>query len=132
MVADFEELGKVDAPEIYAQRLNAKEVLTPMNGGNFIFPIADEPVKLSGGDQVLRTSTLIRDRPDRGEEQGNLQRESDGSFQPHFKTHRCMMVKLHMISGPFQGTTFTVITWNPVKLYVPREESFPFHCDTPT
>ena len=32
-----------------------------------------------GGDQVLRTSTLIRDNPDRGEEQGNLQGESDGS-----------------------------------------------------
>ena len=46
-----------------------------MNG-----PIADGTVKLFGGDQVLRTFTLIRDRPDRGEEQGNLQGESDGSF----------------------------------------------------
>ena len=58
---------------------NAKEVLTPKKGENLIFPIADGKVKLSGGDQVLRTSTLIRDRPDRGEEQGNLQGESDGS-----------------------------------------------------
>ena len=51
-----------------------------MSGEKFIFPIADGTVKLSGGDQVLRISTLIRDRPDRGEEQGNLQGESDGSF----------------------------------------------------
>ena len=44
-----------------------------------IFPIADGTVKLSGGDQSLRTSTLIGDRPDQGEGQGNLQGESDGS-----------------------------------------------------
>ena len=31
-------------------------------------------LKLSGGDQVLRAPALIRDHPDRGEEQGNLQR----------------------------------------------------------
>ena len=30
MVADIEELEQVDASEIYAKRLNAKEVLTPM------------------------------------------------------------------------------------------------------
>ena len=28
LVADIEELGKVDASEIYARRLNAKEVVT--------------------------------------------------------------------------------------------------------
>ena len=50
-----------------------------MSGEKFIFPIEDGTVKLSGGDQVLRTSTLIRDRPDREEEQRNLQGESDGS-----------------------------------------------------
>ena len=31
------------------------------------------------GDQILRTTTLIRDRPDREQEQRNLQGESDGS-----------------------------------------------------
>ena len=37
-----------------------------------------------------------------------------------------MMVKQEVISGPFQGTAFTVITLNrESKLYVPREESFP-------
>ena len=79
MVADVEEFEQIDTSEICVQRLNAKEVLTPMKGDNFIFPIADGTVKLSGGNQVLRTSTLIRDRPDRGEEQGNLQGESHGS-----------------------------------------------------
>ena len=79
LVADTEELEQMDASKIYAKRLNAKKVLTHMSGEKFIFQIADGTVKLSGGDQVLRTSTLIRDRPDRGEELGNLQRESDGS-----------------------------------------------------
>ena len=34
----------------------------PREVKNFIFPIADGTVKLSGGDQALRTATLIRDR----------------------------------------------------------------------
>ena len=71
MVADIEEL-EMDASELHVRRLNAKEVLTPQRGGNFIFLVADGTVKLSGGDRVLGTSTLIRDRPDRGEEQGHL------------------------------------------------------------
>ena len=50
VVADIEELEQMDASEIYAKRLNAKEVLTPMSGEKFIFPIADGTVKLSGGD----------------------------------------------------------------------------------
>ena len=102
--------------------LNAKEVLTSMGGEKFIFPIADGTIKLSGRDQVLRTSTLIRDRPDREEEQRNLLGESDGSFQPHFKTHCRMMVKQEMISGPFQGTLFTVITLNPESNCTCREK----------
>ena len=60
LVADIEELEQMGASEFDARRLNAKEVLTPMKkGDNFIFSIADGTVKISGGDQVLRTSTLI-------------------------------------------------------------------------
>ena len=80
VVPDIEELEQIDASELHARRLNAKEVLTPMSGEKVIFKIAAGTVEHSGRDQVLRTtSTLIRDRPDRGEEQGNLQGESDGS-----------------------------------------------------
>ena len=68
LVADIEDLEQMDASEIHARRLNAKEVLTPASGEKFILPIEDGTVKLSGGDQVLRTSTSIRDNPDRGEE----------------------------------------------------------------
>ena len=65
LVADIEELEQMDASEIYAKRLNTKEVLTPMKSDKFTFPVADGTVKLSG--------------PDRGEEQRNLQGASDRS-----------------------------------------------------
>ena len=65
VVADIEELEQMDASELYTRRLNAKEVLTPQHSEKFTVHIADGNVKLSVGDQVLRTSTLIRDNPDR-------------------------------------------------------------------
>ena len=85
LVADIEELEEMDASEIHARSLNAKEVLTTMKGNKFIFPVADGTVKISGGDQRLRTSTLIRDRPERGEKQEILRGKSDGfsSTAPH-------------------------------------------------
>ena len=41
LIADIEELEQMDASELHARRLNAKEVLTPMRGDIFIFPVAD-------------------------------------------------------------------------------------------
>ena len=72
MVADIEGLEEMDASELHV-------VSTPMKGANFMFPVADGTVKISGGDQDLRTPTLIRDSPDRGEEENNLRGESEGS-----------------------------------------------------
>ena len=105
---------------------NAKEVLTPMSGEKFIFPIADGTVKLNGGDQVLRTSTLIWDRPDRGEEQGNLRGEPDGSSStPLQDSSWCdgeARNDFWSMSGNF---IYRHHVKARVKLYVPREESFP-------
>ena len=105
---------------------NAKEVLTHKKGENLIFPIADGKVKLSGGDQVLRTSTLIRDRPDRGEEQGNLHGESDGSSST---PHRDSSWYDGDARNGFWSTSGNFIYRHHVelrvKLYVPREETFP-------
>ena len=67
MVADIEELEKMDASEIHAWRLIAKTVFMPKNGEHFIFPIADGTVQMSGRDQVVRKSTSIQDYPERGE-----------------------------------------------------------------
>ena len=69
LIADLEELETMDASEIYSKRLNAKEVIFPKESGKFMFPAADGRITLSGGDQELRTSTLIR-------EQSNLRRKS--------------------------------------------------------
>ena len=67
LVADIEELETMHASEIYSKRLNAKEVIFPQENGNFNFPVADGRIKLSGGNQKLGTSTLIREHPIRGE-----------------------------------------------------------------
>ena len=82
VVADIEELEEMDASKLHARRLNAKEVLTPQRSGNFKFPVADGTVKIFGREQRLRTSTLTRDRPERGEEQEILQGKSDELHSP--------------------------------------------------
>ena len=73
----------MDASEIYSKRLNAKEVIFPKEG-EFILPIADGRIKTPGGDQELRTSTLIPPRPIQGEGHVDFLGESEGSLpQPH-------------------------------------------------
>ena len=125
LVADIEELEKMDACVILAKRLNAKEVIMLMSGEKIIFPIADGTVKLFGKDQVLRTSTFIRDSRDRGEEQGNLLRESDGSsslpLQDSSPDDGEAMNDFWSISGNF---IYRHHVEPRVKLYSPREESF--------
>ena len=82
LVADLEELETLDASEIYSKRLNVKEVIFPQEKGEFIFPIADGRIKHFGEDQDLRTSTLIRQRPIRGERHLDFLGESEGSLPP--------------------------------------------------
>ena len=79
LIADLEELETMDASEIYSKRLNAKEVIFPKQG-EFIFPIADGRIKTIGGDQELRTSTLVRHRPIQGESTIDFLGESEGSL----------------------------------------------------
>ena len=79
LIADLEELETTDASEINPKRLNAKEATFPKQG-EFIFPIADGRIKTPGGDQELRTSTLIRHRPIQGENNIDFLGESEGSL----------------------------------------------------
>ena len=67
MLADIEELENLDASESHARRLNAKEIMTPNDGENFTFPIADGTVKVSGGHRGIRKFSLTWDHPKRGE-----------------------------------------------------------------
>ena len=115
-----------DASELHARRLNAKEVLTPMKGEIFIFPVADGTFKISGGDQALRTSSLIRDNPDRGEEQHDLRGESDGSSSTPLRDSSPddgeAKSDFWSISGDF---IYRHHVEPRVKLHVPTEESSP-------
>ena len=94
MVADIEELETMDASEMYSERLNAKEVLFPRENEKFILPVANGEITLSGKDRELRTPTLIRDHPIRGEKVKEIFLENQkGLFLHHLKTHFRMPVK---------------------------------------
>ena len=125
LVADIEELETMDASAICSKRLNAKEVIFPKERGEFIFPIADERIKLPGGDQDLRTSTLIRERPTRGESHLDFLGESELSLPPphdSFPDAGEARNDFWSMSGNFKNRHHVEAR---VKLYSPREESFP-------
>ena len=127
MVADIEELETMDASEIYSKRLNAKEVIFPKEIGKFFFPVADGPIKLSGGDQELRTSALVRDHTIRGEGQKDFLGESEGS-PPSPPQDSCPDAgEARNVFWSMSGNFIYRHHVEPrVKLYSPREESFPF------
>ena len=123
LIADLEELETMDTSEIYSKRLNAKEVIFPKQG-EFIFPIADGRIKTPGGDQELRTSTLVRPRPIQGEGHIDFLGESEGSLpQPHDSLPVAgeAMNDFWSMSGSF---IYRHHVEPRVKLYSPREESF--------
>ena len=58
VIADIEELEKLDASEIYLRRINAKEVLTPQRDEHFIFPVAHGQRSTEGFKQQKHKMTL--------------------------------------------------------------------------
>ena len=123
MVADIEEWEEIDASEIHARRLNAKEVWTPMKGDNFRFPVADGTVKNPWRRSTSETIHLNprSPRPRRRTRQSSRRIRTD-HLQLYIENHRGLMVMPEMISGPLQAICHHV---EPrVKLNVPREESF--------
>ena len=76
LVADVEDLEKMDASEIHARRLNAKEGRMPKLR-EFAFPFEDgNTVKLVGRDNGFRKSTIIQVSLLQGEEHNEVLRES--------------------------------------------------------
>ena len=126
LIADLEELETMDASEIYSKRLNAKEVIFPKQGEFiYLFSIADGRIKTPGGDQELRTSTLIRHRPIQGESNIDFLGESEGSLpQLHDSLPDAgeAINDFWCMSGNF---IYRHHVEPRVKLYSPREESFP-------
>ena len=104
------------------ERLNAKEVIFPKE--KWILQASNGRIKLPG-DQDLRTSTLIRDRPIRGESHVDFLGESEGSLLPphdSFPDAGEAINDFWSISGNFMCRHHVEPR---VKLYSPREESFP-------
>ena len=125
LVADLEELETMDASEIYSKRLNAKEVIFSEDEGEFIFPIADGRIKTSGGDQELKTSTSIQQRPIQGESHIGFLGESEGSLPPPYDSLPDAGEAIHDFWS-MSGNFIYRHHFEPrVKLYSPREESFP-------
>ena len=112
----------MDASEIYLKSLNAKEVTFPKENGKLIFPVADGRIRFVGGDQELRTSTLIRYHPIRGESRRDFLGESEGSPPPIPQDSLPDAGKARSISGNF---IYRYHVETRVKLYSLREESFP-------
>ena len=78
--------------------------------------------KTPGGDQDLRTSTLIRPRPIQGEGHVDFLGESEGSLpQPHDS----LPVAGEAMNdfGPCQEASYTAITLNPESNFTRREKN---------
>ena len=115
----------MDASEIYSKRLNAKKVIFSKEKGKLIFPVADGRIKTLGGDQDLKTSTLIRHRPIRGESHVDFHGESEGSLPP--PPHDSFPDASEAINDFWSMSGYFIYRHHVeprVKLYSPREESF--------
>ena len=112
----------MDASEINSKRLNAKEVIFPNEKWKIHFPAADGRITLSGGDQELRTPTMIQEHPILGESHRDFLGESEGSLPPPQDSLR-MPVTQSMIFGPCQETSYAAITLNPESNFTRREKN---------
>ena len=113
----------MDASGIYSKRLNAKEVIFPKQG-EFVFPITGGRIKTPGGDQELRTYTLVRPRPIQGVGHVDFLGESEGSLP---QSHDSLPVAGEAINDfwSLSGSFMYSHHVEPrVKLYSPREKSF--------
>ena len=125
LVADLEALETMDASEIYSKKTQCERGDISLIKRRIIFPIADGRIKLPGGDQDLRTSTLIRQRPVQGESYLDFLEESEGSLPPphdSFPDAREAINDFWSMSGNF---IYRHHVEPRVKLHSPREESFP-------
>ena len=94
--------------------------------GEFIFPIADGRIKNLGGDQELRTSTLIRHRPIQGESNIDFLGESEGSLPQPQHSFPDAGEAINDFWSMSRNFIYRHQVEPRVKLYSPRDESFPF------
>ena len=124
VIADLEELETMGASEIYSKKTQCERGdISPKK--RIYFSNRRWTNQTLGGDQELRTSTLVRHRPIQGESNIDFLGESEGSLpQPHDSLPVAgeAMNDFWSISGSF---LYRHHVEPRVKLYSPREESFP-------
>ena len=74
LIADNEELEKLNASDIHPRRLNAKDVLVTHKDGEFVFLVADSSAKLSGRDDEFQEPTVRLESTVRRESQRGISR----------------------------------------------------------
>ena len=82
LIADLEDLERLEASEIYPRRINAKEVLIRQKDDEFIFPVTDVTAKLSGRDYEFQEPTLRREPTVRSEDFSRELHDESGESQP--------------------------------------------------
>ena len=115
----------MDASEIYSKRLHAKELIFPKHIGIRIFPVADGRIKPLKGDQDLRTSTSIRQRPIEGESHLDFLGESEGSLPPPHDSFPDVDEAINDFWVMLRNIIYCHHVEPRVKLHSSKEESFP-------
>ena len=124
LIANLEDLEKLDASDLYLRRINAKEVLIRQKN-EFIFSIADGTAKLSGRDCELRVPTPRRELTARSKDlSGEMQGESGESWRAEPTDDAKARADFWSIRGYF---IYRHHNEPRVQLYVPKEETCPSH-----
>ena len=100
----------------------------PKNGKSFIFPCADGSVKMSGRDEVFRTSTLKKTGPTctrRGSTMMSFKESRTGLIQ-QINNER-MTLKPETISGENLGIMFVAISFNQGSNFMCQTKGHSFH-----
>ena len=123
MIADIEELERMDASEIYSKRLNATEVIIPTQNGKYIFQSQmDESNSL---EEIRNWEHPLWFGITQSEEkvQEIFLENQKGVHRHHIKTHIRIPLKQEMIIGPCQETSYTAITLNQESNFARREKN---------
>ena len=123
LIADLEDLEKLDASEIYPRRINAKEEDLTQKEDEFIFPVADGTAKLSGRDCEFRAPTLRREPTVTSEDFSRELQGEPGESQPTESTDDAeARADFWSIHGDF---IYRHHNEPRVQHYVPNQENIP-------
>ena len=123
MIADIQELEKMEASEIHPRRINAKEVLISQKEEEFIFPAADGTATLSGRDCEFPEPTVRREQTVSSEDlSGGLQGEPEEPQLAEPTDDAEARADFWSMQGDF---VYRHHNEPRVQIHVPKEETFP-------